>query len=358
MLKIQKNITPKQLAIFLAVLVALVSGALTLIFVIMKSSRFVELWLVFVLSIFIIFYIIFFYTLNHLILQRIKPIYKRIHSANLQNPEILEKLEDDDVISIVDKEVRQWAQTKAEEVIELKKQEKYRKEFIGNVSHELKTPIFNIQGYIETLLDGGLEDPGINQRFLQRSKKSINRMIEIVTDLEEISKLESSEYKLQFRNFELHTLILEVIDLHVESASKKNISLKCGEFPGRPIMVNADREKIFQVLSNLIINSIKYGKENGLTQIHVFDMDKHYLVEVEDNGIGIDASEVPRIFERFYRIDKSRSRQAGGTGLGLSIVKHIIESHNQSINCNSEPGKGTSFAFTLRKSNKKTEYGL
>ena len=339
---------PRPMAILLSALIALLTGVLTLMFVFTKTSNFYELWIVYVLSVFIIFYIILFYALNNFIIHRIRPIYKTIHNINIPDKEIREKLEDKDIISAVDHEVREWARTKTQEINQLKKLEHYRKEFIGNVSHELKTPIFNIQGYILTLLDGGIDDENINLKYLESSEKSINRLISIVNDLEKISRLESTELKLEFSNFDIVPLFNEAFEMYEMAAQKKNISLGLKNPDQEPVLVNANREKIFDVVVNLVSNSIKYGKKDGQTTVDFLDMDNRILIEVEDNGIGICEEDLPRIFERFYRVDKSRSREIGGTGLGLSIVKHVIEAHHQTINCRSEAGKGTSFAFTLK----------
>ena len=248
-----------------------------------------------------------------------------------------------------DKNVESWIKGKADEIQQLKQMEKYRKEFIGNVSHELKTPVFNVQGYVLTLLDGGIDDPAINELYLRRTEKSIERMISIIEDLESIAKLESGEIKPQFENFYLDQLVEEVFDLHEMRAKEKGINLLLKNDINRPVLVKADKQRILEALSNLVVNSISYGKKNGETVVNVYDMVKNVLVEVKDNGIGISEKHLPRIFERFYRVDKSRSREQGGTGLGLSIVKHILEAHDQTINVNSEPGKGTSFTFTLEK---------
>lgn len=345
-----KFTAPRPMAVFLSVLIALLTGLLTTIFIFSETSNFLEFWVVYILAIFIIFYVILYYALNNFIIQRIKPIYKTIHKTNVSDKKIREKLEDKDIIAVVNQEVSDWAQDKTREIMQLKKMAKYRKEFLGNVSHELKTPIFTMQGYILTLLDGGLEDPEINRKYLEKSEKSINRMISIVNDLETISQLEETELKLEFEDFNIIELINEAIELYEDSAAKKSITIYIKPNSISPVIVNANREKIFDLMTNLISNSIKYGRENGTTKIDFLDMDKNYLIEIEDNGIGIEKEHLPRIFERFYRVDASRSRERGGTGIGLAIVKHIIEAHKQTINCRSNLGVGTSFAFTLKKS--------
>ncbi len=286
--------------------------------------------------------------INSFIKAKVKPIYKTIHHfkpslTNADDPEIL------DPIAQVNKEVAAWMQGKTKEIQKLKEMEKYRKEFLGNVSHELKTPVFNIQGYILTLLDGGIEDPEINMLYLNRTEKSIDRMISIIEDLEAISKLESGELAVQAESFNLFQLIEDIYDLQEIRAHEKNIELKLIKNGEKQLMVRGDKQKLFQVFSNLVVNSINYGKKDGKTTISFYDMDKRYLIEVKDNGIGIKENDLPRIFERFYRADKSRSREQGGTGLGLAIVKHIIEAHDQTINVNSRFGEGTSFTLTLEK---------
>jgi len=287
------------------------------------------------------------YFINLFIYAKIKPIYKTIYNFKPENKELSQS--DNDIFSQVNREVSEWMKGKTMEIQQLKQLEKYRKEFLGNVSHELKTPIFNIQGYILTLLEGGIDDPDINMLYLKRTERSIDRMISIIEDLEAISKLESGELELHFSRFNFYQLVEEVFDLQEVRASKRDINLKFGRNADRSIFVYADKPRIFQVLSNLVVNSINYGKEKGQTTVSFYDMDNLVLVEVRDNGIGIPEKDLPRIFERFYRVDKSRSRDQGGTGLGLAIVKHIIEAHKQTINVNSKVGKGTSFTFTLLK---------
>ncbi len=295
------------------------------------------------------FFIIKFF-LEKFIYEKIKPIYKTIF--NLKNQKNKDQNQDEfnkDIISSVNQQVINWAKDKKDEIEELKKMETYRREFLGNVSHELKTPIFNIQGYILTLLDGGLEDPNINREYLLRTEKSIDRMIHIVQDLETISKFESGELIIQKQTFDIVSLVKEVFEFLEINAQKKNIQLIFNQVYEKPIMVKADKEKIRQVLINLIDNSIKYGNSDGKTKISFFDMDENMLIEITDSGIGVAQQDIPRLFERFYRTDKGRSREQGGTGLGLAIVKHIIEAHRQTINVRSKIGVGTTFAFTLKK---------
>jgi two-component system phosphate regulon sensor histidine kinase PhoR len=242
-----------------------------------------------------------------------------------------------------------YTQKRAKEIKKLRRLERYRSEFLGNVSHELKTPIFNIQGYILTLLEGGLEDPEINREYLERTEKSINRMISIIDDLESMTKLEAGELKLKMEDFNIVDLIGNVFELQDALCNKYNIRLEFRKNYDKPVMVHADKSRITEVLNNLIANSIYYGNPGGKTTVGIDPIDNRIQVEVRDNGIGIAEDEIPRIFERFYRTDKSRSRDRGGTGLGLSIVKHIIEAHRQTLSVSSKPGKGSSFSFTLKK---------
>lgn len=298
----------------------------------------------------ILLFLVYFiqkFVLEKYIYDKIRPIYKTILSQ--KSPKGSKSKYAIDSISTVNQQVIEWAENKTKEIDSLKKQEAYRREFLGNVSHELKTPIFNIQGYILTLLDGGLEDKTINRNYLQRTEKSINRMITIIEDLETISKLESGELIPEMRPFDAVSVAKEVFEFLELNAERKKISLRLGHGSEKQQMVYADKEQIRQVLTNLIDNSIKYGNDHGYSKVSFYDMDETILVEVADNGIGVSQTEIPRLFERFYRTDKSRSREQGGSGLGLSIVKHIIEAHQQTINLRSTLGVGSTFSFTLKK---------
>ena len=230
----------------------------------------------------------------------------------------------------------------------LNKAEKYRREFLGNVSHELKTPIFNIQGYIETLLDGALYDKEVNKKYLKRTSKSVDRLIYIIQDLESISRLDSDRIDLDIREWNLGRLVDEVIEQFEIKSNKKNIKL-INKKSSTDLIVVADKDKIEQVLYNLVSNSIKYGKRGGTTVISSHQGKGGCFVHVKDDGIGIAEKNIKRLFERFYRVDKSRSREQGGTGLGLAIVKHIIEAHDQKITVKSEPKRGTRFIFSINE---------
>ena len=240
--------------------------------------------------------------------------------------------------------------TRLEEINILKDQENYRREFLGNVSHELKTPLFTIQGYILTLIEGALKDKKVRGKYLRRSAKGVDRLISIVKDLDLITQFESGIKTVDKTDFNIYELIENVYDLMEFESEKNNTKLLVYNENNTPVIVNADKERILQVLTNLVVNSIKYGKEGGYTKVKVEEYDKdRIIVRVKDNGEGIEDEHLPRLFERFYRIDKNRSRKKGGSGLGLSIVKHIIEAHQEQIFVKSKIGQGTEFSFTLKK---------
>jgi len=345
-----KSFTPRELAILIASILTLLFGGSFLLYYFMRPENW---WLYFILvslTFFIVGYFIIFHALNIFILDRIQPIYKTIHDFTISQKVLKKRLAEKDIIKQMNREVEDWADKKTKEIKKLKQLEKYRKDFLGNVMHELKTPIFNIQGYVLTLLDGGIDDKTINNLYLERTEKSINRLISIVEDLEAISRLESGELKLNMESFDIVKLIEEVFEIMEMKAKHKTIKLGFASAYSKPIKVLADRNRIHDVMNNLIINSINYGTKGGKTIVTFMDMGQNLLIDVTDNGIGIGEKDVPRIFERFYRTDKSRSRDLGGTGLGLAIVKHIIEAHNQTINVRSRVDKGSSFIFTLKKS--------
>ena len=227
----------------------------------------------------------------------------------------------------VQQDVMDWAQERVQEISQLKEQENFRKEFIGNLAHELKTPVFNIQGYILTLLEGALEDPDHNRKFLIKAAKNVDRMAGLIDDLDVITKIEGGSLELELRKFNLAALVVDVMDQLEQKAHRAGIEVEFVDENRRNVEVIGDTPKIEQVVTNLISNSLRYGKEGGKTQVRFYDMDEQMLVEVADDGIGMSEEHLPRIFERFYRVDKSRSRNAGGSGLGLSIVKHISEAH-------------------------------
>jgi two-component system phosphate regulon sensor histidine kinase PhoR len=293
---------------------------------------------------FVILMVSIFYILQYQFYEKIKIIYKNIYK--FKGTSSIHELN----LESADKEAENWANLKEEELLILQKNENYRREFIGNVSHELKTPIFNIQGYVQTLIDGGIKDENVNMKYLKRANISVDRMINIVEDLEVISRLETDNNELDFENFNIIHLIEQVLDQLEMKANKMNIALLLKSESNSDI-VYADKNKMQQVFMNLISNSIKYGKDGGTTNVRLFDMSDKLLIEVADDGIGISENALSRLFERFYRVDKNRSREIGGTGLGLAIVKHIIEGHQQTINVRSTVNIGSTFSFILEKEN-------
>ena len=236
------------------------------------------------------------------------------------------------------------------EINSLKDQENYRREFLGNISHELKTPLFTIQGYILTLVEGAMKDKKVREKYLKRAAKGVDRLISIVKDLDLITQFESGIKTVDKTDFNIYELVENVFELMEFESEKNNIKLQYENDNSTPIYVYADQERILQVLTNLVVNSIKYGSNNGYTKVVIEDLNKEkVIIKVIDDGEGIEKKHLPRLFERFYRIDNNRSRKKGGSGLGLSIVKHIIEAHNEQIFVKSEIGEGTEFSFTLSK---------
>lgn len=297
-------------------------------------------------------FLVFYYLLEKYIYTKITLIYKLIHNLKLGKDlkEAIGEYKSSDPLNDVEQEVKEWAGDKKREIDLLKKQEQFRKEFLSNVSHEFKTPLFAIQGYIETLKDCIIDDPEMATKFLKKAENNVERLSFLISDLDAISKLETGEMPINFEKFDFVVLAKEAMENLEDMATANQVKLAFKEKYTAATMVSADREKIRQVMVNLLQNSIKYGRENGLTAVKIFELHDQYLIEVTDNGIGIEQKYLPRLFERFYRIDSHRSRQEGGTGLGLAIVKHILEAHEQTISVRTTPNIGTTFAFTLQKS--------
>jgi two-component system phosphate regulon sensor histidine kinase PhoR len=296
-------------------------------------------------------YFVFYYLIEKYIYSRIKLIYKLIHNLKLGRDlrDALGEHVSANPIDDVEQEVKEWAKQKKSEIDDLRKQEKFRRDFLSNISHEFKTPLFAIQGYIEALQDDDFEDREMAKQFLEKASKNVDRLSYLIKDLDEISKLESGEIPINYTKFKINDLIKEVFESLEIKGKQYKIKLIFKQKYDESIVVYADREKIRQVLVNLIDNSFKYGKEEGSTSLSLFVLDDLVLVEVTDDGIGIEEKFLPRLFERFYRTDSSRSRQIGGSGLGLAIVKHIIEAHQQTINVRSTEGLGSTFGFTLQR---------
>jgi two-component system, OmpR family, phosphate regulon sensor histidine kinase PhoR len=303
-----------------------------------------------VLFLFVLFGFSFFviqYRVEKFIYRRVKKIYDDV--SLLENTSFRNQPITTDMATLT-REVKKFARDKKLEIETLKIKEEYRREFLGNVSHELKTPLFTVQGYILTLLDGAMEDKTIRKKYLQRAEKGVERLIYIVKDLDMITKLEVGDINIEPSKFNIVEVIQNVFDLLEMRAAKKNITLSFDTFYKQPIYVFADQDKIQQVITNLVMNSIKYGKTGGTTEIGIENLvDNKVIIRVTDNGEGIEKQNIPRLFERFYRVDKSGARSEGGSGLGLAIVKHIIESHNEKIYVESEFGVGSEFSFTLEK---------
>ncbi|WCO01381.1 sensor histidine kinase [Psychroserpens ponticola] len=297
---------------------------------------------------FLISFIVIQYRVERFIYRRVKKIYDDLtllESSTLRKQPITTDM------ATLTQEIDKYARNKKVEIETLKVREEYRKEFLGNVSHELKTPLFTVQGYLLTLLDGAINDKNVSEKYLNRASKGLERLIYIVRDLDMITKLEVGDLRLNVETFDIVELVESVFDLLEMKASKKKITLTFDMDYNSPIMVSADKERIQQVLTNLVVNSIKYGREKGTTEISVENLIKNkVIVRVTDNGEGISKENLTRLFERFFRVDKSGSRKEGGSGLGLSIVKHIIEAHDEKIYVESDLGVGSEFSFTLEKS--------
>lgn len=344
-----KNQSPQQLTLTTAFTAAV---AITVILFAFSAAGLFHLsrtgWGALFLVILTVNFLANYFFIRNYIFRKIKLIYKVIHRHKLPTDFKAARMPmNKKILSNVEDEVDQWAEEHARELDALEKLATYRRRFIGDVSHELKTPIFNIQGFIHTLLDGAINDPDVNMQYLQRAAKNVERLQAIVEDLETINKLESGQMILDIREFDIRDLTDEVFsDLEMQ-ANSRNIRLTYKEGASQHFRVRADKEAIRQVLINLVQNSIKYGREGGITKVSLYDMESYVLLEVSDNGIGIQPEHLPHVFDRFFRVDKSRSREVGGTGLGLSIVKHIVEAHKQTINVRSTVGQGSTFGLTL-----------
>jgi two-component system, OmpR family, phosphate regulon sensor histidine kinase PhoR len=340
-----KNLSPRQVAAVNAFVISLL--------VALTNYIFIKNWLVALITfivLFIIAYSLINFLLQEFIYQRIKLIYKFIYQTKASKKEemyykyILPKKS----INEVSEEVEKWAEQRKEEIEVLKENEVYRKEFLQNLAHEFKTPIFAIQGYVDTLLDGAMEQPEIRKKFLENASRNVDRLVNLMNDLDEISKLESGEQLLYNQNFIIQELIKEVFESLYIKLEKKHITCSIKKSSELQTLVFADKEKIRQVLINLVENAYKYGKPDGNIIASIYKTDgEHVLIEISDDGIGIEEEHLSRIFERFYRTDAARSRDKGGTGLGLAICKHIVEAHGQTIHVRSSPDIGTTIGFTL-----------
>ena len=336
-----------KFAFFTSILITIILSLINGIYFLAIDSFYIWFYIIEVIIVFLISFFIIQYRVENFIYKRMKKIYDDVtllDGSTLGRQKITTNME------TLTKEVELFARNKKLEIEALKIRENYRREFIGNVSHELKTPLFTVQGYIETLLDGALNDEKIREKYLKRAKKGVERLTYIIKDLDMITKLEVGELHLEKETFDIIDLIENVFESLEMKASKNLISLTLNEKYQNPIWVKADKDRIQQVLSNLIVNSIKYSINKGTTELSIENLIMNkVLIRVADNGEGINNDEIPRLFERFYRVDKSGSREQGGSGLGLSIVKHILDAHNEKIYVESQIGIGSEFSFTLEK---------
>lgn len=340
-----KNLTPNQIAAMNAVTIAL-AGALA-------NFLFIRTWWVPLVTFAVMFLIAFSltsYVIQRFIYRKIKLIYKFIYQTKATRREefYYKNILPQKSLQEVSEDVEKWAEQRKQEIEVLRQNEAYRKEFLQNLSHEFKTPVFAIQGYVDTLLEGAMDKPEVNKKFLQNASKNVDRLVNLIDDLDEISKLESGQQQLHYSSFVIQDLTREVFELLTIKAQEKNVKFSVKKGCESPISVYADKEKIRQVLINFVDNAIKYGNINGMVEASFYNTDgKNILIEISDNGMGIAEEHLNRIFERFYRTDYGRSRNVGGTGLGLAICKHIIEAHGHSIHVRSKPDVGTTIGFTL-----------
>ena len=338
--------TPKDVARQSSIFIGVMGAVLT--FAVLWLTEAFELWAVAILvGVFLeeISYFVIYRAVEKFIDHRIKILYKTLSKHKGGDEQSIKM--DEDVVEIANQDVMEWAEDQIKEITLLRETDSFRKDFIGNLAHELKTPLFNIQGFILTLLELGLDDPEINRKFLSKAEKNIDRMTGLLEDLDSISKIESGVLTIDPEPVNIVELSNDIADNLERKANDANVNLKVRNT--EDFTVICDPQKIEQVLSNLLVNSINYGKNGGKTRVRFYDMGEVVLVEVADDGIGIKEEDLIRIYERFYRVDKSRSRHAGGSGLGLSIVKHIVEAHGGNLHVRSTFGEGTTFSFTLKK---------
>ena len=335
-------------ALWSAVYLTLLSVSITAIsYFIFSKYLGVASILISITAIFTISFFIIQYRAERFIYRRLKKIYEDV---SILNENDLKKESTTTDIEKLSKSMQRFVEGKRLEIESLTERDSFRRDFLGNLAHELKTPLFTVQGYILTLMEGAVNDKQIRMKYLDRANKGVERLVAVIKDLDLIAKLENDGMKLNIDVFNILELIQNVFDLLEMKAKKRNITLQFDQVYEFPVFVKGDIEKIEQVLINLIVNSIKYGNPNGITMLGVESYnDKKFIVKVIDNGEGIQKEHITRLFERFYRVDQSRSREQGGSGLGLSIVKHIVEAHDENILLKSTYGEGSEFSFTLEK---------
>lgn len=347
-----KKIKVTTLVVLLSLTMA-VTGSVALAIIQSSIEARVDLALVLYLFflVFIISFGLIYFIYNPVVFHKIQTVREELIQMLPQKeiPDTKFQLDEIDPITQLEQDVKKIAIERQREIEHLKHLDSYRKEYLGNVSHELKTPVFNIQGYVSTLIDGGINDPAINMDYLKRADKSVERIINIIDDLETITQLETGSLEPEMEKYDIAAQCRDIFEQLQLQASKKNIVIALAKKFDKPVYVMADKYRIRQVLVNLLTNSIKYGREDGRTEVNFSLYDDEVIVEIKDNGIGVAEEHLPRLFERFYRVDKGRSREQGGTGLGLAIVKHIIEAHQKTISVKSTLGEGTTFTFTLAR---------
>jgi len=346
-----KNLSPSQLSFYTAIIIATANTILSLL----VYPIWYVIILVFIVT-FVIIYWIYYYTLQRFIYRKIKIIYKFIYQTKATKKEEIfyKRILPQKSIEEVSVDVSKWATKRTREIESLKENEQFRKEFLMNLAHELRTPIFSIQGYVDTLIAGAMDDPEVNKKFLNNASKSIDRLVRLVDDLDQISRLESGRVPIIQETFIIQELIKDVYEEFSLRSKQRKIQLQLKKGTERPLIVHADKQKVKQVLVNLVDNALKYCNEGCVVIAGCYVVDeKSVYIEISDNGPGIPEPHLSRIFERFYRADRSRNREIGGTGLGLAIVKHIVEAHGHTVNVRSKVGVGSSFGFTLDQSEPK-----
>ncbi|ARV15514.1 sensor histidine kinase [Polaribacter sp. SA4-12] len=344
-MKIKKTYSYALLSAFYLTTLSAVIAAISYFFIVQHFG--INTIIISIVALFVISFFIIQYRTEHFIYRRLKKIYEDVSILNVND------LRNDSVTTDIEKlsnRMEKFVEGKRLEIENLTERDSFRRDFLGNVAHELKTPLFTVQGYILTLIEGAVNDKQIRTKYLERANKGVERLVAVIKDLDMIAKLENDGMKINIAVFNILELVQNVFDMFEMKAKKRNITLKFDRIYEFPVFVKGDAEKIEQVLINLVVNSIKYGKPNGNTIVAVDSYnDKKFIIKVNDDGEGIKQQHLPRLFERFYRVDQSRSREQGGSGLGLSIVKHIIEAHDETILLKSTYGEGSEFSFTLEK---------
>ena len=339
------SLSPRIIALLLACLIS----ALTLTFLTFVEGVTNSILFVVGITSFVISFFLVLYAIELLVFREVNKMYKTIHQLKIRDFSISRKtiVKNSNPFKKLNDEVFVYVARKQREIDELKRLEQFRREFLADISHELKTPIFAAQGFIHTLIDGAIHDERVRDKFLSKAAQSLDGLDALVKDLVALSQLETGEVKMNFERVDLVPLVREVFDQLETIAQKKGIEFSPQSAFSGPVWVKADPQRIRQVFVNLIENAVKYGNENGRVRVALEEDKKHWVVHIEDNGPGIPPEHLSRIFERFYRVEKSRSKDRGGTGLGLAIVKHILNAHKTKITVMSKVEKGTTFRFKL-----------